>query len=77
MCQTEKIKELKYLIKDIQFTDEEIIKYVKNSTFYNEITNDMKVYLVRKYLEELEIEKEEKFKNDFLERLNQIKVNNI
>lgn len=79
MCQAERIKELKYLLKDIEFefTNEEIIKYIKNSMYYNEIISDMKLSLMRKYLEQVDNEKEEKLKNDFLERLNQIKVNNI
>ena len=79
MCLAERIKELKYLLKDIEFefTNEEIIKYIKNSMYYNEIISDMKLSLMRKYLEQVDNEKEEKIKNDFLDRLNQIKSNNI
>lgn len=79
MCLAERIKELKYLLKDIEFefTNEEIIKYIKNSMYYNEIISDMKLSLMRKYLEQVDNEKEEKIKNDFIERLNQIKSNNI
>jgi len=79
MCQTEKIKELKYLLKDIEFefTNEEIIKYIKNSMYYNEIISDMKLSLIKNYLEQVENEKEEKIKNDFLIRFNQLKNNNI
>jgi len=79
MCQTEKIKELKYLLKDIEFefTNEEIIKYIKNSMYYNEIISDMKLSIIKNYLEQVENEKEEKIKNDFLIRFNQLKNNNI
>jgi len=78
MCQTEKIKELKYLLKDIEieFTDEEIINYIKNSMYYNEIINDMKLSVIKKYLEQVESEKEEKIKNDFLDKINQYRTSN-
>ena len=80
MCQTEKIKELKYLVRGIEFefTDEEILKYIKSCPiFYSNIKEDMKDNLIVKYFEQKELEDKEKIKNDFLTGFNELKSKNI
>jgi hypothetical protein len=66
MCETEKIKELKLLLKDFYISDEEMMIYIKNSYHYDNLKYEMKDAIVREYIRRQELESEEKQKKDFL-----------
>lgn len=62
----EKLNDLKRLMKNIKFSDEDILKYIKSSYYLNQLEDDMRESFAKKYLEELEKDNEEKVKKDFL-----------
>jgi len=66
MCETEKIKELKLLLKDFYISDEEMMDYIKKSYHYDNLKYEMKDAIVREYIRRQELESEEKQKKDFL-----------
>lgn len=66
MCETEKIKELKLLLKDFYISDEEMMIYIKNSYHYDNLKYEIKDAIAREYIRRQELESEEKQKKDFL-----------
>ena len=54
----------KYELRDMQFSDEAIIEYIKNSWHYSKITHEMKNSLISKYIQDLE----DDIKNEYINR---------